>query len=186
MPTATSIYILHTLLGPQGRDESICQDPVHPTPTRHQALLTQPLKVLSESSVPLVSPATVSGSLPTSFLLPWSTEATTGILLKCLEPLSLLVFSEVLCVACWIISSTFSQTVYNYLKFSHRREIIKRPSRVLSRHTHSPGHAHGHLDPRNVSDLFRAPSICFIPLLRFWPGFCLPYLVSVSLNYLRC
>lgn len=82
MPTATSIYILHTLLGPQGRDESICQDPVHPTPTRHQALLTQPLKFLSESSVPLVSPATVSGSLPTSFLLPWSTEATIGIQLK--------------------------------------------------------------------------------------------------------
>ena len=64
MPTATLIYILHTLLGPQGRDESICQDPVHLTPTRHQALLTQPLKFLSESSVPLVSPATASGSLP--------------------------------------------------------------------------------------------------------------------------
>ena len=70
MPTATSIDLLHTLLGPQGRDESICQDPVHLTPTWHQALLTQLLKFLSESSVPLVSPATDSGSLPISFLLP--------------------------------------------------------------------------------------------------------------------
>lgn len=47
------IYILHTLLGPQGRDESICQDPVHLTPTWRQALLTQPLRFLSDSSVPL-------------------------------------------------------------------------------------------------------------------------------------